>query len=145
MAALSVKDVRLRIESAVDAATGTSKSRFAGELFGYDAQQLMHGAFCVDAPSTDVHPQEGRQAPSLGTLANTEIRVQVAHKFRADGQIADTDDALDFEHTIIKAVIGTTRTDLHIVFDGASRDLTNGDEFRILTLTFRAIHRLALQ
>lgn len=145
MSALTVAAVRQRVEAALVAAPGFTKSRFSPELFGLDARLLMHGAFAVGAPLTEAHPTTQRQRLTEGVLANTTISVRLAANHRADNQVADFDSLLGLESTLIKTVEGIARTDLHIVFESAAREPTTEFEFLLSTVTFRAIHRLALQ
>ena len=145
MSALTVAAVRQRVEAALVAEAGFTKSRFSPELFGLDARLLMHGAFAVGAPLTEAHPTTQRQRLTEGVLANTTISVRLAANHRADNQVADFDSLLGLESTLIKTVEGIARTDLHIVFESAAREPTTEFEFLLSTITFRAIHRLALQ
>lgn len=145
MSALTVAAVRQRVEAALVAEAGFTKSRFSPELFGLDARLLMHGAFAVGAPLTEAHPTTQRQRLTEGVLANTTISVRLAANHRADNQVADFDSLLGLESTLIKTVEGIARTDLHIVFESAAREPTTEFEFLLSNVTFRAIHRLALQ
>ena len=145
MSALTVAAVRQRVEAALVAEAGFTKSRFSPELFGLDARLLMHGAFAVGAPLTEAHPTTQRQRLTEGVLANTTISVRLAANHRADNQVADFDSLLGLESTLIKTVEGIARTDLHIVFESAAREPTTEFEFLLSTVNFRAIHRLALQ
>jgi hypothetical protein len=145
MSALTVAAVRQRVEAALVAEAGFTKSRFHPDLFGLDARLLMHGAFAVGAPLTEAHPTTQRQRLTEGVLANTTISVRLAANHRADNQVADFDSLLGLESTLIKTVEGIARTDLHIVFESAAREPTTEFEFLLSTVTFRAIHRLALQ
>tara|TARA_R110001592_G_scaffold44071_1_gene142263 strand:- start:2769 stop:3104 length:336 start_codon:yes stop_codon:yes gene_type:complete len=110
-----------------------------------DARLLMHGAFAVGAPLTEAHPTTQRQQRNEGVLSNTTIEVRLAGNHRADAQVADVDALLALEGTTIKAVEGIARTDLHIVFASAARELSTEFEFVLSTISFRIIHRLALE
>ena len=145
MSALTVAAVRQRVEAALVAEAGFTKSRFSPELFGLDARLLMHGAFAVGAPLTEAHPTTQRQRRAEGVLANTSISVRIAGNHRADNQVADFDSLLALEGTAITTVEGISRENLHIVFESAAREPTTEFEFLLSTITFRAIHRLALQ
>ena len=145
MSALTVAAVRQRVEAALVADADFTKSRFSSELFGMDARLLMHGAFAVGAPFTEVHPTPQRQIRAAGVMVNTTIEVRLAGNFRADAQVADSDALLTLEAAAIKVVEGIARTDLHVVLQSAARELTTEFEFALSTITFRVIHRLALQ
>jgi hypothetical protein len=145
MSALTVSAVRQRVEAALVAESGFTKSRFHPDLFGLDARLLMHGAFAVGAPTTDLHPSLQRQKRPEGVMVNTAIVVRLAGNHRADNQVADFDALLALESTLITTVEGIARTDLHLVFESAAREPTTEFEFLLSTITFRAIHRLALQ
>jgi len=110
-----------------------------------DARLLMHGAFAVGAPLTEPNPAPQRQRRNEGVMVNTTIVVRLAGNFRADAQVADSDALLTLEAAAIEVVEGIARTDLHIIFDGAARELTSEFEFALSSISFRVIHRLALQ
>ena len=145
MSALTVAAIRQRVEAALVAEAGFTKSRFHPDLFGMDARLLMHGAFAVGAPLTEAHPTTQRQRRSEGVLANTSISVRIAGNHRADNQVGDFDALLALEGTAITTVEGISHENLHIVFESAAREPTTEFEFLLSTITFRAIHRLALQ
>ena len=145
MSALTVAAVRQRVEAALVADASFTKSRFAAELFGMDARLLMHGAFAVGAPLTETHPAPQRQRLGEGVMVNTTIEVRLAANFRADAQVADSDALLVLEGAAIQVVEAIARTDLHIVLQSAARELTSEFEFALSTISFRMIHRLALQ
>ena len=109
-----------------------------------DARLLMHGAFAVGAPLTETHPAPQRQRVTEGVMVNTTIEVRIAGNFRADAQVADSDALLVLEGAAIQVVEAIARTDLHIVFQSAARELTSEFEFALSTISFRMIHRLAL-
>ena len=143
MSALAVAAVRQRIAAALNAAAGYTKSRYHPDLFGFDTRFLMHGAFVVGSPATDIHPTAQRQRRTEGALVNTTIEVKVAGNMRADAQIADLDALLALEAAAITTVEGVSRADLHLFFQSAARETTTEFEFQISTITFRAVHRLA--
>lgn len=145
MSAVTVVAIRQRVEAALVGTSGLTRSRFSSELFGMDARLLMHGAFAVGAPLTETHPTTQRQQRNEGVLSNTTIEVRLAGNHRADAQVADVDALLALEGTTIKAVEGIARTDLHIVFASAARELSTEFEFVLSTISFRIIHRLALE
>jgi len=145
MTALSVAAVRQRVEAALVASPSFTKSRFHPDLFGMDARLLMHGACAVGAPLSAIHPTSQRQRRPEGVMVNTTIEVKLAGNHRADNQVADFDALLGLESTAITTVEGISRIDLHLVFESAAREPTTEFEFVLSTITFRAIHRLALQ
>lgn len=145
MAVLTPKQVRQRIDAAMNTTAGFRRSRFSGYIFGADPGTVMHGTYSVDVPATVLNTGAiQRQKTAEGLMANTTVEVRVAGKYRADGQQGDLDRLLDLEATAITVVEGVSRTDLHILFEGSRRQLSNESEFCFTTLTFRAIHRLAL-
>lgn len=145
MAALSVSDVRQRIETALDAHASFRRSRFAPGLVAMDPRGVQTGAFSVEAQSTEAHPGDLRQRVARGLMVNTFVNVVVVAKNRATGQVGDNDAFLDLEATAITVVEGISRTDLHILFDRADREVAQNAEFYLTTIRFRVIHRLALQ
>jgi len=145
MAALTPKQVRERVDNALNSAAGFRRSRYTGYIFGSDPRQVMHGSFAVDVPATNLNTGAvQRQKTSEGLMANTAVQVKVAGRYRPDAQRADMDTLLTLEASAVVAVEGISRADLHILYEGARRELSPASEFAFTTITFRAIHRLAL-
>jgi hypothetical protein len=145
MSALTVAALRARIESAVDAAAGFTKSRFSPAAFAQDVRQLAHGAFSVGAPQTDPHRAEVRQIRAAGAMVNTIIEVKFSANHRADNQVSDYDTGLALEALMIKAVVGASLAGLHVVYVDSVRDTTPDAEFWLSTSRFRCIHRIDLE
>ena len=134
-----------RVGGALDGGGGCRRGRVRGYSFGSDPREVMHGSFAVDVPTTNLNTGAvQRQRTSEGLMANTAVQVKVAGRYRPDAQRADMDTLLTLEASAVVAVEGISRTDLHILYEGARRELSPASEFCFTTLTFRAIHRLAL-
>ena len=145
MAVLTPKQVRDRVDAGLTAAAGFRRSRFTGYIFGSDPRQVMHGSYAVDVPATTLNTGAvQRQKTAEGLMCNTVVSVKVVGRYRPDAQRADMDTLLDLEAAAIVAVEGESRTDLHILFEASRRELSTANEFAFTTITFRAIHRLAL-
>lgn len=144
MAAVSASTVRSRIATVLEALTGWKESTFAPGLFGRDPQPTMHLAFAVGMPTSAI-PEGQRQRLSEGAFVDSSVSVRWAYRLRGDAQVADYAAALDQEALAIKAVCGASTADgVHYLLSNAIRD--DSTEGWILgTLTFRALHRIALQ
>lgn len=139
MAELS--DLRRKVIAAINLLEGFNESRFAAELFGRDAQQLVHRAFAVAVPRSDVHPREGRQIRAAGILVTSALQVQWAHRLRGDAQSADYSDALDVEQQIAGALRGIA--DEHVLLVGMERR-SAAEGWIVGVITVTVPHRYSL-
>jgi len=104
------------------------------------------GRFSVTVGSSTLSSKQ-RQRRNEGVELYTGIRVEFLSNFRVDNATADADAACDRGEAVIAAVMGgTSLIDLHLDFVSASEpELVPGNPVTISTLTFQAIHRIALQ
>jgi hypothetical protein len=103
-----------------------------------DARLLMHGAFAVGAPLTGAHPTTADASAGQRGRAgqHDDRRSGWRATFERTPRSQTSDALLALEGTTIKAVEGVARTDLHIVFESAARELSTEFEFILSTITF---------
>jgi len=144
----TIKSLRQRVETAIDAVSGWSVAKHPYNVFGRDPSSVLDHRFAVGCPRTDATPAR-RQRTAQGAVCNTVIAVTYAARIRPKDQVASYDDSLDAEAEIIKAVMADTvalKTDASISFNGATmREVDPAGEWIISELEFSALHVLALE
>ncbi len=147
MSALSVKDVRTRLQTSIAAVSGWNVSRSVGDVFGLDPNTYAHKAFAVDAVSTTDLGNSRQHANFLseGARCVSEIRVRWSYRLKPKAQSASLGSAYDAESQIRVAVMGVARTNLHLRFLTAGRVIEPRGEWLIGDLRFSAIHNLNLE
>jgi len=100
MALLTRTALRQRIQTAVATIAGLRVSAFAPELFGDDSAREMAGRFAVGLGVTEPAPQDRQLRTADGVYVQTPVTVRLAHKLRADAQVADLDAASDAADTV---------------------------------------------
>jgi len=109
---ISPATIRARIAAEISSdLTSFNESRWSVDLFGSDAQHVLHQSFAVGLGSSSVL-QAARNRRHGGALASTQIVVRFAHRVRADNQVSDYDSALGSELSIIAAVLSTSLVDI---------------------------------
>ena len=150
MAALTVKSLIDRVQARIASeltAGGWRASRAHPALFSQDTRQIAHLAFACWSPGLVVEEVEsgrGRQGRAE-TLVRSTVEVRFAHRVRADAASEDTDSALTSEQALVAAIMGVDLTNLHIKYVSAARTLAGDGEYTLHTLTFEALHQVALQ
>lgn len=132
--------LRQTITAAI-AAAGWTPSRWGPELWGRDTDHLLHLAFVVAMPATEVDGRENRQRVSEGLLVRSRVEVHWAYRLRGDAQSGDYDAALDAEQGLTAAVRGIATE--HVLVDGLTRK-TDPAGWVLGTIRFVAVHRYAL-
>lgn len=133
--------LRGAIVTAVEALSGWTVSRFAPDLYGRDADQLVHHGFSVSIPDTAPVSREARQRVSEGLLVQSIVEIRWAHRLRADAQSDDYDDALNVEQDLIGAVRGIAAH--HVLVTRVTRRADPAG-WVLGVATFTAVHRYAL-
>jgi len=128
--------VRQTVSAAIAALDGWTASRWGPELFGRDTAHMMHHAFVVSMPETELTTSQ-RQKVAEGLVVTTTLEVQWAHNLRGDGQLADYDAALDAEQDVVGAVRGIAT--LHVLFQRATRRVV-AEGWVLGTVRFQAVH-----
>jgi hypothetical protein len=143
MAVLTRTALRQRIQTAVDAVTGLTVSAFATELFGSDTAREMAGRFSVGLGVSEPAPQDRQVRTAEGVYCQTPVTVRIAHKLRADAQVADLDAASTVADAAMVGVMAPgTLANCQIYFVRASQELTPQAEFVLSTLDFLVYHRI---
>lgn len=132
--------LRGAIVAAIEA-LGWTASRFAPDLYGRDAEQLVHHGFSVTIPDTAPVSRETRQRVSEGLLVQSVVEIRWAHRLRADSQIGDYDEALNVEQELIGAVRGIAAH--HVTVTRITRR-ADPSGWVLGVATFTATHRYAL-
>ncbi len=143
MALLTRTQLRQRIQTAVATIAGLRVSAFAPELFGDDAAREMAGRFAVGLGVTEPAPQDRQLRTAEGVYVQTPVIVRLAHKLRADAQVADLDAASNAADTaIVKVMAPGNLASCQIYFVRANQELTPQAEFILSTLEFLVYHRV---
>ncbi|NDB95001.1 MAG: hypothetical protein EBZ78_02400 [Verrucomicrobia bacterium] len=143
MALLTRTQLRQRIQTAVATIAGLRVSAFAPELFGDDSAREMAGRFAVGLGVTEPAPQDRQLRTAEGVYVQTPVIVRLAHKLRADAQVADLDAASNAADTaIIKVMAPGNLAACQIYFVRANQELTPQAEFILSTLEFLVYHRV---
>jgi hypothetical protein len=144
----TIKSLRQRVETAIDAVTGWTVAKHPYNIFGRDPSSVLDHRFAVGVPGTLPAPNR-RQRTGEGAVCNTVIAVTYATRIRPKDQVASYDDSLDGEAEIIKAVMADTaalKTGASISFSGVStREVEPAGEWIIGDIEFSALHVLALE
>ncbi|HIA01386.1 MAG TPA: hypothetical protein EYN66_05675 [Myxococcales bacterium] len=143
----TVKSIRQRVQTAIDAVTGFSPSKHPYNVFGRDPASVLHKRYAVGVPRTEPAANR-RQRGSVGAVCTTTIAVTYCIRVRPKDQVASYDESLDAEAEIIKAVMADTsalKADVGISFQGVvMREVDPAGEWIIGELEFAALHVLAL-
>ena len=143
MALLTRTQLRQRIQTAVATIAGLRVSAFAPELFGDDAAREMAGRFAVGLGVTEPAPQDRQLRTAEGVYVQTPVIVRLAHKLRADAQVADLDAASNAADTaIVKVMAPGNLASCQIYFVRANQELTPQAECILSTLEFLVYHRV---
>ena len=147
MAALSVKDVRVRLQTAIAALSGWRVSRSVGDVFGLDPNTYAHQAFSVDALSTtDLgNSRQNSAVLSEGARCSSELRVRWSYRLKPKAQSDSLNSAYDAEALVRVAAMGVSRANLHLRYLSAQRTIESRGEWLIGDLRFQAIHNLNLE
>ena len=143
----TVKSIRQRVETAIDAVPGFSIAKHPHSVFGRDPSAVLHRRFAVGVPTPTA--AEARQRIRNGATVHTRVAVTYTIRVRPKDQVASYDEALDNEAEIIKAVMAENPTlwaGISIGFVGVTmREIDPAGEWLIGELEFSALHVLALE
>lgn len=144
--AVTVKSVRQRIETAVDAATGWTIAKHPYGIFGRDPAAVLDKRFAVGCPTTTPHP--ARQRIRDGATVYTRVAVTYAMRIKPKDQVASYDLSLDAEAEIMAATMAENSTlwaGVSINFAGVTmREIDPAGEWFIGEIEFEVLHVLAL-
>tara|TARA_R110001592_G_scaffold357740_1_gene661415 strand:- start:56 stop:499 length:444 start_codon:yes stop_codon:yes gene_type:complete len=145
--AATIKSLRQRVETAIDAVTGFTPAKHPYNVFGRDPASVLHKRFAVGVPRTEPVPNR-RQKTADGAVCNTALGVTYCIRVKPKDQVASYDESLDAEAEIIKAVMAEStalRADASISFAGVvMREVDPAGEWIIGEIEFTALHILDL-
>lgn len=146
MATLAVSTVRSRVAAAIEAASGWTEAHQTWERFASNTRHDLHKGFTVAVTDTVPGPAQDRQKQATrATLVTSTVSVRWGYRVRADAAPSDTGSAYDAEAEMVQAVLGISRTDLHVIYAGSPvRDTSSGD-WLIGESRFRVLHRIDLE
>lgn len=141
MGALTVREVRQRVATALEAVSGWSESPFAAELYGRESKSLQHRSFAVYTPESGLPPEAGRRqlAAQLANTSNVEVRW--SWRLTVGDQVASYDAALDAEATLRDTVLGVSQADLHLLWQTSRREVRADGVVVFGVMVFDARHR----
>ena len=144
--AVTVKSIRQRVETAVDAVTGFGVAKHPYGIFGRDPAAVLHKRFAVGATTTT--PAQARQRVRDGATVYTRVAVTYAMRIKPKDQVVSYDAALDAEAEIIAATMAENTTlwaGVSIGFSGVTmREIDPAGEWFIGEIEFDVLHVLAL-
>ena len=136
--------VRQAIAEKVEAITGFKQSKHSPDYFGRTENTVAHKAFTVAMLSSAAIDE--RQRRSVGVYVNTPAQVIFSYRLRPlDIYPTDYDLAMDTEQQIIQAVLQAytaPKNEFTIRYVGSSRDVTESQEYIIITIDFTILHTL---
>ena len=140
---LSFANVRSGIAAKVDALTGFKETVQTPDYFARTQDSIAHKAFSVGMVSaTGV---DERQRRSIGVFVNSQIRITFAYRLRPlDIYPTDYDLALDSEQLVINAALEAyaTNNKFTLRYNGSSRQVTDSQEYIIITIELTALHTI---
>ena len=143
----TVKSLRQRVETAIDAVSGFTVAKHPYNVFGRDPSSVLNKRFAVGVPRTEPVPNR-RQRKGDGAVCQTVIGVTYCMRVKPKDQVASYDESLDAEAEIIKAVMAQTAAlaaDASITFSGVvQREVVPSGEWFIGDIEFTALHVLDL-
>lgn len=149
MGTVKLSEIRSRLKTAIEAIAGEGlkESPLPFQAFGRTPNAIGSKSFAVGIISST--STEDRQRPTIGTLTQTQIQIQVSYRIRPLAQNTDVDNAMDLENDIIIAVCNrgdsSLYANLHIKFLSVDRILVDTGEYLLSSINFLALHYLPLQ
>lgn len=136
--------VRFAIAEKVAAITGFKLSNHSPDFFGRTQNTVAHKAFTVGMESSSA--MDERQRRTVGVYVSSPVSVVFSYRLRPlDIYPTDYDLAMDTEQTIISALLEayTSPNNLFTIrYNGSTRDVTESQEYIIITLDFTVLHTL---
>lgn len=140
---MNLSTLRQAVASKVGSLTGFRESTHSPELFGRTQNTMAHLGFTVGMSSSTAEVE--RQRRSVGVYLNTPIQVTFAYRLRPlDVYPVDYDNTLDTEQLVIQKVLEVYATDnqFTIRYISSTREVTDSQEYCIITLDFQALHTI---
>ncbi len=140
---MNLSTLRQSIASKVSELSGFRESTHSPELFGRTQNTMAHLGFTVGMSSSVA--MEERQRRAVGVYLNTPVQVTFAHRLRPlDVYPVDYDNSLDKEVDVITKVLETYtgNNQFTIRYLSSSREVTDSQEYCIITLDFQTLHTI---
>lgn len=140
---MTLSTLRGAIASKVAELSGFQESTHSPDYFGRTQNTMAHKGFTVGM-SASVGMEE-RQRRTVGVYLSTPVQVTFAYRLRPlDIYPVDYDLALDSEVDVIKKVLEayTGENEFTIRYLASTREVTDSQEYVIITLDFQALHTI---
>ncbi len=141
--ALKFSQVRQEIASKVASLTGFQETKHSPDFFGRTENTVAHKAFGVRLAASTA--MEERQRRAVGVYVSTPVQVIFSYRLRPlDIYPTDYDLSMDTEEQVIAKVLETyaTNNEFTIRYVGSSREVTESQEYVIITLEFITLHTI---
>jgi hypothetical protein len=140
---MNLSTLRQSIASKVSELDGFQESTHSPDYFGRTQNTVAHLGFTVGVSSSTA--MDERQRRTVGVYLNTPVTVTFAHRLRPlDVYPIDYDNSLDKEVDVINKVLEVYTTDnqFTIRYLASTREVTDSQEYCIITLDFQALHTI---
>ena len=139
----SLSSIRSGIASKISALDGFKESIQSPDYFGRTQDSIAHLGFVVGMGTSTAAAE--RQRRSVGVYLSSDIRIIFAYRLRPlDIYPTDYDFALDQEGSVISSVLQAyaTNNQFTLVYNGSSRQVTDSQEYIIITIDLTALHTI---
>ena len=140
---MNLSTLRGAIASKVSEVSGFQESTHSPDYFGRTQNTIAHRGFTVGLSSSVA--MDERQRRTIGVYLNTPVQVAFAFRLRPlDIYPTDYDLALDAEVSVINKVLEayTGPNDFTIRYLSSTREVTDSQEYCIITVDFEALHTI---
>ena len=140
---MTLSTLRGAIASKVAELSGFQESTHSPDYFGRTQNTMAHRGFTVGLSSSVA--MDERQRRTIGVYLNTPVQVTFAFRLRPlDIYPTDYDLALDAEVSVINKVLEayTGTNDFTIRYLSSTREVTDSQEYCIITIDFQALHTI---
>jgi len=142
---MSIKfsQVRSEIASKISSLSGFQETKHSPDYFGRTENTVAHKAFVVRLGTALA--MEERQRRGVGVYVSSPVSVVFSYRLRPlDIYPTDYDLAMDTEETVIAKVLEaySQNNQFTIRYNGSTREVTDSQEYIIITLEFTALHTI---
>ncbi len=146
-------EVRAAFDAQVGALSGWTRSRFAADVFGRDAQGLMGTGKLYAVGLGDTNNRMGgtgngyRGRPGQGLLVETSVVVRWAYSIRMKDQTLSRDEGEAAGQEVIAACEAYNATwpgELKVQLQTVTSEVTDSGEWFLGTATFLVLHALPI-
>lgn len=140
---MNLSTLRQAVASKVSELTGFQESPHSPDYFGRTQNTIAHKSFTVGMSSSVA--MDERQRRAVGVYLQTPIQVTFSYRLRPlDIYPVDYDLSLDAEVDVIRKVLEVYTTDNQFTlrYLSSTREVTDSQEYCIITLDFQALHTI---